>query len=85
VNVRAGYSKRKRDDRQPLSGGLAALLKDWLKGRLKGIRVFAMPHDYETAEMFRPDVAARAARLAQASGPELEKRTKGDFLLTPRC
>ena len=84
VNVVAAYSKRRRDDQQPMSEELAALYAIWLKDKPRGTRVFNMPPVYEVAEMLRKDLtAARAAWLARDHGPDREKREKSDFLRTP--
>src|SRR5207237_7178018 len=40
VTVEAAYSKRRRKDPQPLRPDLAALLRDWLKAKKPGARLW---------------------------------------------
>ena len=76
VTVAAGYSKRRRDDDQPLRPQTAAELRAFLAGKLPTARVFKVPH--RTADMLRADLAAaRAAWIAQA-GSDQERRERED-------
>ena len=81
VTVGAAYSKRRRNDVQPIRPDLAALLRPWLAERPVGSPVFArLP--VRTARMLRSDLkAARAVWIAAAPvGPEREGRERSDFL-----
>ncbi len=82
VIVAAAYSKRRREDTQPLRSDLADLIRGWLAVRPRGERLFAtMPEN--TARMLRSDLeAARAAWIADAKDNEVERqrREKSDFL-----
>ena len=60
VTVAAAYSKRRRQDVQPIRPDLAELLRPWLAGRPRDERLFRLPHN--TPKMFRRDLAA-ARRL----------------------
>ena len=81
ITVRAAYSKRKRDDRQPITPDLAAVLAPWLKKKPKGAAVFAMPHRTKVAEMLRADAgAAREVWIAEVEGKAREERQKTTFL-----
>jgi integrase len=85
VTVAAAYSKRRREDSQPLRADLAELVRGWLAGRpraVRSVRLFAaMPRN--TARMLRADLkAARAAWIEQAGKDEgeRERRERSDFL-----
>jgi len=80
VNVTAGYSKRRRDDDQPLRPQTAAELRAFLAGKLPTARVFKVPH--RTADMLRADLAtARTAWIAKAgTGQERREREDSTFL-----
>jgi integrase len=82
VCVKAAYSKRKRDDRQPVPADLAEMLKTWLEGKARLKPVFAMPQITHLAEMMRKDLRfARARWLRQAlSFKERRERRKSAFL-----
>ncbi len=56
VVVAAAYSKRRREDRQPLPPDLARDLAPYLAGKAAGLPVFAVPH--KTAAMLRVDLNA---------------------------
>jgi integrase len=68
VTVKAAYSKRRRDDRQPFPSKLVDLLRPWLSGRSKGARVFAMPPTQHLSEMIRTDLTAAGIPYADAEG-----------------
>jgi integrase len=81
VKVAAAYSKRRRDDAQPLSQNLANILVPWLAHKSPGERVFrTIPRG--TARMLRGDLdAAREAWIeAGKTEEERQKRGKLDFL-----
>lgn len=82
VAVEAGYSKRRREDTQPIHTSLAARLRAYLVGKPKGQPVFAtMPEN--TARMLRGDLKHARAAWIDAAGDdpqEREAREKSDFL-----
>ena len=81
VAVGAAYSKRRRQDLQPIRPDLAALLRPWLAGRREGAPVFGnLPGG--TARMLRSDLdAARTQWIASAkTDAEREQRERSDFL-----
>jgi len=81
VTVLANYSKRRRQDVQPIHPSLAKMLREWLKGRPAGKPLFAtMPQ--RTARMFHADLeAARENWLKDAgSNKEQKRREESDFL-----
>ncbi len=81
ITVAAAYSKRRRDDQQPIPTALVQILKPWLEGREKGSKPFAGLPTHKAAEMFRLDLkAARAAWLAEAAGQQRALREKSFFL-----
>ncbi len=81
VIVSAAYSKRRRDDRQPIRPDLAALLRPWLCGKRKGALVFGDRLE-RTAELLRFDMAVAHARWARKlpPGPERRETRAGCFL-----
>jgi len=80
IEVTAGYSKRRRDDRQPIDPALAETLRRWLQGRRAGVRVFPLPD--ETAEMLRGDLRRAKARWIREASNQLDRRQRrgDDFL-----
>ena len=66
VTVRAGYSKRRREDAQPIRPDLAAALRPWLATKALGQPVFGnlMGH---AALMIRKDLAAAGVPYKDAS------------------
>jgi integrase len=81
VTLLAAYSKRRRDDRQPITAELAAMLKTWLAGQAAGCPVFNLPVDWKVAAMLRADAAAaRAAWIGEAKGDMAAKRAESAFL-----
>ena len=82
VQLAAAYSKRRREDTQPLRADLAEALGKWLADRSREERIFAaMPND--TARMLRADLeAARANWIADAreNDQERQRREQSDFL-----
>nr|WP_303652518.1 tyrosine-type recombinase/integrase [Paludisphaera mucosa] len=65
VVVRAGYSKHRREDRQPLRAEDAAFLREWLASR-EGAAVVVVPAD--TAAMLRGDLEAAGIAAETADG-----------------
>jgi len=66
ATVEAGYSKRRRQDVQPLPRGLAEALGPWLAGKEAGRPVFNLPD--KTAKMLRHDLDAAGIPYATAEG-----------------
>ena len=65
--MRACYSKRRRDDRQPINADLATVLVPWLEGKAKGKPVFTMPPMNHLAAIVLADFCAPPAlRIALA-------------------
>jgi len=84
VSVRAGYSKRRREDVLPLRADTAADLGDFFGCKLPGANAFNMPKESGDVvdKLLRPDLAdAREAWLAAATSPQdREKRASTGFL-----
>ncbi|MEO0588364.1 MAG: tyrosine-type recombinase/integrase [Planctomycetota bacterium] len=66
ITVEAAYSKRGRDDIQPIRDDLAKRLRPWLATKLVGKRVLALPHD--TARMMRRDLRAAEIPIQDDQG-----------------
>lgn len=85
VTIKAGYSKRRRQDEQPISNELAEVLGPWLKGKPMDAPAFAtLPSKWHLAKMLRRDMAAaRKAWLDEAKdNAELRReRDESDFLV----
>jgi len=81
VVVAAGYSKRRREDEQPIPNALAARLRVWLANRPKGKHLWRLPANPHRVWL-RPDLrAARAAWLLKtADGSERRRRREESFL-----
>lgn len=82
VTVKAAYSKRRRDDVQPLPPELAGELHGFLRGKLPAAPSFKAPGHRTAAIMIRADLAAaRHAWINEApAGPERDARHRSDFL-----
>jgi len=82
VTVEAKNSKHRRKDVLPLRPDTAADLREFVACKLSGAKVFTMPASYDTAEMFRADLAAaRTAWLNDAATPqERQAREERSFL-----
>jgi len=80
VTILAAYSKRRRQDEQPIRRDLADALAPWLESRPPGQPVFSMPH--KPVELIKADLAAaRQAWLNEGRRPEDRKeREESDFL-----
>jgi integrase len=76
----AAYSKRRRQDEQPIRRDLADALAPWLESRSPGQPVFNMPD--KPVVLIKADLAAaRQAWLNEARRPEDRKEREGsDFL-----
>ncbi len=82
VTVAAAYSKRRRQDVQPIPEHLAEILRPWLTDKAAGVRMFrSLPG--HTARMLRADLRkARAAWIdaAKDNPEEQARRKRSDFL-----
>ena len=80
IAVTASYSKRRRDDVQPIDGALAAMLKTWLDSKTAGEVV--LPLTDKTAAMLAADLRrARAWWIREATDrTERRERRGADFL-----
>jgi len=56
VTVKAGYSKRRRDDTLPLRPGTAIALRGFLANKAPATPVFKMPVRFDVADMLRVDL-----------------------------
>jgi integrase len=80
VTVEAGYSKRRRQDVQPIRADLAGLLRPWLKTKRAGAPVFDLP-DRPYAMGQRDLAAAKAVWVKAGATPEEQaERQRSDFL-----
>ena len=66
VTVEAGYSKRRREDVQPIRRDLAEALRSWLATQEPGERVLRLPKD--SARMIRADLKRAGISAEDASG-----------------
>jgi integrase len=66
VEVKAGYSKHRREDVLPLRPDTAAQLRGFLAGKLPGVQAFNVPK--KTAEMIRADLEAAGIVYVDESG-----------------
>ena len=80
MTVKAAYSKRRRDDRQPIRPDLADALESWFSAKSKDGPLFNLPD--KQAQKVRADLRwARAGWIkAIADRSERRKRRKSDFL-----
>ena len=80
VLVRAAYSKRRRDDLQPIRSDLADLLRPWLADKPSDAPVFDLPE--KLVPMLRADLSRARARWIKATPDRVErrKRCQSDFL-----
>ena len=82
VTVAAAYSKRRRQDVQPIPEHLAEILRPWLDEKPTGVRMFGTLPGH-TARMLRADLKlARAAwiKAAKDTPEEQARRKRSDFL-----
>jgi integrase len=70
VNVKAAYSKRRREDILPLRKDIAAGLQSFVGGKLLNVRVFKVPE--KTADMLKEDLSA-------AKIPYVDNTVHADF------
>ena len=80
VRVKAGYSKRRREDVQPIRMDLAQRLMPWLSRMPADEPVFRMPE--KTARMIRADLRRAKARWIKVavSRAERRQRRRSEFL-----
>ncbi len=67
ISVTAAYSKRRRDDRQPIRPELAAVLRPWLASKAPGEPVFGNLTT-RTSELIQRDLKAAGIPYRDASG-----------------
>ena len=67
VTVAAAYSKRRRNDEQPIRQDLAELVRPWLAVKTKGSPVLHLLHGH-TAELIRHDLQAAGIPYADDAG-----------------
>lgn len=82
VTVQAGYSKRRREDLQPLPADLTGVLRDWLNSRHRGELLWPGSWWNVAAEMLRKDLDAACSKWVDAAGsPEsrLEREQSDRF------
>ncbi|MEX0641661.1 MAG: tyrosine-type recombinase/integrase, partial [Pirellulales bacterium] len=81
VKVQAAYTKRRRDDEQPIRRELADLLRPWLANRPTDARLLDLP-EKKAAQLLRADLRrARAWWIREASArAERRERRKSPFL-----
>ena len=82
IELRAGKSKRRRAEYQPIRLDLASLLRPWLAGKHSGEAVFSsMPE--KTALMIRADLRRARARWMRAAPEKFDRRARrnSDFLV----
>ncbi len=70
VTVAASYSKRRRDDTQPIRNDLAKTLQPWLSGKPSGEPVLPLPE--KAAKMMRVDLCAAGIDYQDDSGRMLD-------------
>ncbi|HMD53971.1 MAG TPA: site-specific integrase [Phycisphaerae bacterium] len=83
ITVKAAYSKRRRDDRQPIPFAMSTYIKPWLSTKVAGKTVFKMPPRFDVADMIRADLEnAREQWLKEAekNPAELSRRQQDNFL-----
>jgi len=80
VTVKAAYSKRRRDDRQPIRPDLADALRSWLPDRPRDRPLFDLPD--KLARMVRVDLRRARAWWIKATTDRRERRERrqSDFL-----
>ena len=77
VTVEAAYSKRRRTDTQPLHQDLAAQVREWLKEKPTGERLWPGNWWKHAARIVRADLEdARAAWIANAGGDAEERKRR---------
>lgn len=81
VVVEAAYSKRRREDVQPLPAPLVALLRPWLRDRPTGAKLWTLPHK-PVERLLVPDLhRARVLWLREvAHGKARRDAREGDIL-----
>jgi len=84
VVVDAGYSKRRRQDEQPLPAALIAPLLEWLDGRAKGKPLWSLPANPHRVWL-RPDLrASRAAWLYEPAERDERRARRATAFLAER-
>jgi len=70
ITIQAAYSKRRREDVQPIRDDLADVLRPWLAGKAKGETVFTLPE--KTAKMMRTDLEAAGIAHTDDAGRKVD-------------
>ncbi len=83
ITIAAAYSKRRREDVQPIRPVFARDLVTFLSGRDPSAPVFNLPPGCPLSKLIRRDLeAARAAWIEEAQVPdERDRREQSDFLM----
>jgi hypothetical protein len=83
VTIAAAYAKNRRQDSLPLKTTTAAVLAEYLNGKLPAAPAFSMPARGHLVDMFRADLAeARARWIAEVQEPESrQERESSSFLV----
>ncbi len=83
ITIAAAYSKRRREDVQPIRREFAAALMKFLKGKDSSAPVFGLPKGYHLSKIIRRDLeAARGAWIDEApTATERHHRGQSDFLM----
>jgi integrase len=82
VVVEASYSKRRRQDTQPLPRDVAGLLAEWLRVKPAGQRLWPGGWVNHAAKMVRADLAAaRASWIRAATMPQERKKREATTVL----
>jgi integrase len=68
VTVRAGYSKRRREDTLPIRPALAEVLREHIGAMMPMASVFRMPTRFQTLKAFYADLAAAGIERKDAEG-----------------
>ena len=76
ITVKAAYSKRRRDDRQPIRPDLADELRPWLAERPVDTRVLDLPD--KLPPMLRADLRQALARWIRSTMDRAERRERRD-------
>src|SRR5262249_26301662 len=85
VTVDAAYSKRRRQDTQPLPRDVATVLAEWLRGKPAKERLWPGRWVNHAAKMVKADLAAaRAAWIRRAATPEERQRREASTSLVFR-
>lgn len=68
VTVKAGYSKRKREDVLPLKPDTMSEIRNHLENKLRTAQAFTLPSESNVAKMLKKDLAAAGIEYVDAAG-----------------